>query len=260
MQEERESLSASFITLTYDDQNLVTTPNGFPSLSKYDLQLFFKRLRKAHVSGKAGSAYQGNSYKCRYRGISFNVRTEQQPIKYYAVGEYGSRTFRPHYHIILLNADIELIESAWSCGQVHYGSVSGASVGYTLKYLCKRQTIGKYGEDDRHPEFSVMSKGIGYSYLGNELICNWHLQDLENRVYVNVGNGKKAAMPRYIRDRLYLEGEKADVRDAQELLVHDRTIESLEKWTPGIQRVHDAYKKHNKQLLINHADKGRTKI
>ena len=63
----------SFITLTYDDKNL---PEG-GKLVKSDLQLFFKRLRK-------------------------NI---DWPIKYYACGEYGDVTFRPHYHAIVFGID-----------------------------------------------------------------------------------------------------------------------------------------------------------
>lgn len=56
---------ASFLTLTYNDENL--PPDG--SLVKADLQKFFKRLRKDLAN----------------------------PIKYYACGEYGDRFKRPHY-------------------------------------------------------------------------------------------------------------------------------------------------------------------
>ena len=28
------------------------------------------------------------------------------PLKYYAVGEYGGQTKRPHYHIVIFNADL----------------------------------------------------------------------------------------------------------------------------------------------------------
>lgn len=140
MQERNHSLTANFITLTYDTKHVPITRNGFMSLSKRDLQLFFKRLRKISVR---------------------SVR-----IKYYAVGEYGGRSFRPHYHLILFNADIRLIQQAWSIdgspiGSVHYGNDDGVcekSVGYALKYMTKRARIPLHQNDDRLPEFSLMSK------------------------------------------------------------------------------------------------------
>jgi len=59
------------------------------TLKKTDIQKFFKRLRKCH----------GKKHKS---------------IKYYAVGEYGGQTLRPHYHIVIFNADINYFERAWA--------------------------------------------------------------------------------------------------------------------------------------------------
>lgn len=134
LQEEKVSTSAHFITLTYDTATVPITRNGYMSLKKRDVQLFLKRLRKAH----SGSASSG--------------------IKYYGVGEYGGKTKRPHYHIILFNIDVELVQTAWKWGQIHYGNVCGASVGYTLKYMCKEKQIPMHCNDDRIPEFALMSK------------------------------------------------------------------------------------------------------
>lgn len=143
MTERNHSLSAHFITLTYDTAHVPLTKNGFMSLDKTHLQKFFKRLRKASPRSVA--------------------------IKYYAVGEYGGRSNRPHYHIILFNAKVELIQQAWSTdgkhiGSVHYGNDEGVtekSVGYTLKYVTKPKRIPQHANDDRLPEFSLMSKDLG---------------------------------------------------------------------------------------------------
>lgn len=134
MQEDKKSDSSHFITLTYDTDTVPISDKGYMSLNKRDVQLFFKRLRKAH--GKSN-------------------------IKYYACGEYGTKGKRPHYHAILFNANIELLQDAWRCGQIHYGTVSAASVGYTLKYMCKPSKIPMHKNDDRQPEFSLMSKNWG---------------------------------------------------------------------------------------------------
>ena len=67
-QEHKASKSSMFVTLTYRRKFL---PEG-GSLSKRDLQLFLKRLRKKDESVK---------------------------IRYYAVGEYGSQRKRAHYHL-----------------------------------------------------------------------------------------------------------------------------------------------------------------
>lgn len=137
IQEDKVSSSSHFITLTYDTETVPITPNRFMSLNKRDVQLFFKRLRKDH----------------------------QTSIKYFAVGEYGGKSRRPHYHIILYNADVQKVEQAWFHGTIHYGTVSGASIGYTLKYLSKERHLVHHSNDDRQPEFCLMSKGLGKNYI-----------------------------------------------------------------------------------------------
>lgn len=183
MQQDKISISSYFVTLTYDTDHVPITPKGYMSLCKRDLQLFFKRLRKNH-----GSTYG-------------------KQIKYYAVGEYGGKTKRPHYHIILFNANKELIEKSWSIdgvpiGTFHIGDVTGASVGYTLKYISKPQRIPEHVNDDRVKGFSLMSKGIGKNYITQQ-VKKWHTADLENRMYIPLEGGKKASMPRYYKDRIY---------------------------------------------------------
>lgn len=179
-----QSNSALFVTLTYDDEKIPLSKSGLQTLDKTDLQKFFKRLRKL----------------------------TNEKISYYAVGEYGDKTQRPHYHIILFNANTRIVENAWSIdnipiGHVHFGDVSDASIGYTLKYISKDKKIPMFNGDDRNKEFSVMSKGLGANYL-NDRTIKWHKQKLEERMYLPLKGGKKAAMPRYYKDKLYKEGEK----------------------------------------------------
>ncbi|QCS37346.1 replication initiation protein [Tortoise microvirus 89] len=145
MEESKRAESAHFVTLTY--ATAPVTKKGFMTLCKKDVQDFFKRLRY----------YLGKDVK----------------IKYYVVGEYGTRTLRPHYHAIIFGANYYGIEKAWSLdnkriGLVHYGVVNGASVGYTLKYMSKPSKIPLHKNDDRVKEFSLMSKGLAatISHLG----------------------------------------------------------------------------------------------
>lgn len=187
MQEDKRSSCSNFITLTYDTKHVPITPCGYMGLEKRHLQLFFKRLRKAFEKEK---------------GIN--------GIKYYACGEYGTETFRPHYHIILFNAGVEFIQKAWNMGEVHYGSVTGASVGYTLKYMTKRKRIPVHRNDDRQPEFSLMSKGLGDNYITREMV-EWHVADLLERMYCNLLDGKKIAMPRYYKDKIYSRMQRSEI-------------------------------------------------
>ena len=180
-----QSNSAHFVTLTYNDEHIKKTKNGFETLVKKDVQDFFKRLRKL----------------------------TKQKISYYAVGEYGDTGERPHYHIILFNANPKIVENAWKLndiilGNVHFGDVGDASVGYTLKYISKDKKIPQFNGDDRQKEFALMSKGLGAGYLTENMV-KWHTKgNIENKVYLPLKDGKKAAMPRYYKDKLYDKGQK----------------------------------------------------
>ena len=90
-------LLAYFITLTYNDESLPRTKEGYPTLLKKQVQDYIKRLRNAHV------AY----LKKEQRKVHNEYKITGKPIRYYAVGEYGSQTRRPHYHILLFNYEID---------------------------------------------------------------------------------------------------------------------------------------------------------
>ncbi|QCQ85011.1 replication initiator protein [Blackfly microvirus SF02] len=185
MQQEKQSVSAHFITLTYATENLPFTARGLKTLDIGDLQKFFKRLRKAHGPNSV-------------------------PLKYYAVGEYGTNTNRPHYHIILFNAELPLIQPAWDKGAVHYGTVTGASVGYCLKYISKDNHKWYGDNDDRAPEFACMSKGLGLNYI-NDKTLKWHKDNLDERMFLPMLDGVKACMPRYYKDKIYDELERESI-------------------------------------------------
>lgn len=192
MQEEKRADISHFITLTYDVKHVPLSERGLMTLVKEHFQLFMKRLRKLSTV---------NSY----------------PIRYYAVGEYGKERLRPHYHAIIFNAEIRDIEKAWQLGSIHYGKVEGASVGYCLKYMLKANSkVGIWDNDDRQPEFALMSKGIGKKYLSDE-VMQWHLADLPNRMYVTVADNKKCTMPRYYKDKIFKDENFENVEQMQQL-------------------------------------------
>lgn len=221
MQQAKVSDSSHFITLTYATDKVPISKQGFMSLDKRDVQLFFKRLRKAHNNCQALS-------NNRQVAAGFEQRSTTPGIKYYVCGEYGDTTHRPHYHAIMFNVRIELIQDAWQNGNVHYGTVNGASIGYTLKYMCKPPSaIGKYEWDDRLPEFSLMSKGLGVNYL-TPGIKKYHYDDLENRMYCPLEDGKKIAMPRYYKNKLYDDEQKEAIAYA---MFKKAQLEVHPKWS-----------------------------
>jgi hypothetical protein len=230
------SKNALFVTLTYNEEHIKRSKNNYKNLDKKDLQKFFKRLRKL----------------------------TNEKIKYYAVGEYGFERMRPHYHIILFNASAEIIQRAWNLdnkviGNIYIGSVTEASIGYTLKYMCKGGKIPQHKNDDRQKEFSVMSKGLGANYLTEQMI-NWHKSDLQKRMYVPMKDNKKIAMPRYYKDKIYTEIEKQKValfiKQTLENQVNEEQIELGDEYNAVMAERHlHAFKK-----MYKHAELGRNKI
>lgn len=188
MQENKIADSSHFITLTYDTRYVPITSNGFMGLRRIDLQLFFKRLRSSTTRHRS---------RCRrlHKGCILS------PIKYFAVGEYGETKKRPHYHIILFNAELELIQPAWGLGDIHYGKVEGASVGYTLKYITKGGWQPDHRNDDRERPKYQMSKGLGKNYL-TEAIIKYHRASHEN-FYCTTEQGQKISIPRYYKDKIW---------------------------------------------------------
>lgn len=178
-QEFRVSENAHFLTLTYSDEHLCFGAiSEFATLVRSDIQLFMKRLRK----------------RC------------DSKLKYYVAGEYGSRTYRPHYHAIIFNLpdnNVELLLKTWQKGNVHVGTVTPASIRYTLKYMLQANH-SSYSNEVQKP-FSLMSKNLGISYISKRF--EWHRADI-SRSYVQVEGGKKVRLPRYYRDKLYTKEER----------------------------------------------------
>jgi len=177
---------SSFLTLTYSDEHLPANE----SVNVRDLQLFFKRLRK---------------------------QIEPTKVRYYACGEYGDETRRPHYHAIVFGYDFpdkkkyrksktghilyrsETLDGLWPSGQCDIGNVTRETGSYVARYCLKKVTgppsEAHYG--GRQPEFAVMSTrpGIGYGWF----------QKYESDAFPSafiVLNGQKYPVPRYYKSKL----------------------------------------------------------
>lgn len=186
-----------FVTLTYADDNIRWTDNG-PSLYKPDLQMFWKKLRK--------------KYK----------------IRYYAVGEYGGKTKRPHYHALIFGLNhkhYNSIQKAWSLGNVHLGDVNIKTIKYVTKYHVNKNEA-PYGV---WPEFTTMSlkPAIGASYI--DKMANYHDGNL-NRAFYSYYN-IKMRLPRYYKQKLYTDEEREELYYRQ--FEHNENIDEWEKKNPG---------------------------
>lgn len=157
-----------FLTLTFAPEHL---PKDY-SINKSTLKNFIKRLR--------------NHF--------------EQEIRFYACGEYGEKRGRPHYHVLVFNADFpdrELLtlgaqnrlrshfskgplfdlyrsptlEKLWKYGFSTIGDVTYESAGYCARYIMKKVTgdidVQADHYNGRVPEFALMSRnpGIGHDWL-----------------------------------------------------------------------------------------------
>lgn len=220
---------ASFVTLTYSDEHLPLSESVRPVLSKRDVQLFLKRVRKKFGQG----------------------------IRYYAAGEYGPKTQRPHYHIILFGVGPDELDSdwfyfggksgpyrpnycrpstlfsLWKLGVVHIGEVTQHSIQYVAGYVTKK--ITKKG-DGLEPEFSLMSRrpGIGLPALA-EIARS--LQKVSKRSPSTlparelVVEGKRWPLGRYLLDKLRIVSDIPDGLEEYIGSLKESYRESLRKHT-----------------------------
>lgn len=193
-----------FLTLTYKDDKL---PDN-RSLRKRDLQLFLKRLRKL---------------------------LGERRIKYFACGEYGEKTQRPHYHLILFgvslnDTDKQCVKLSWPYSdwtvkeicQGAFGLVEPFSVAYVAGYIDKKYTGDmadeEYTNKNREPVFKLSSHGLGLRFAEDNKDQIVQQQKITVR-------GISHSIPRY-----YLKKLGIDVTSIKENAVYT-DCEKVEKYT-----------------------------
>lgn len=207
--ESKMHAESAFVTLTYDDKNLPERSN----LNHADFQKFMKRLRKN--TGKN--------------------------IRYYMGGEYGTTTWRPHFHACIFGHDFrdklyfkrsesgEVIYTSqelaklWPFGFATTGQVTFESAAYIARYCVQKITgpnakehykrVDENGEYQLNPEYNRMSlkPAIGKTWYEK------HKADIHNHDYA-IMNGVKTAAPKYYDKLLKKENE-------DKLLQHKETRE-----------------------------------
>lgn len=202
-----------FVTLTYNNENLPSH-----GVFKEEVQLFLKRLR----------------INMTRRGVIHNLR-------YFAVGEYGTQSKRPHYHLIIWNfptdayyyptlaSRLEEVEKAWEKGFAYVTYVQKGAINYVMKYMRKSLVL----PEDMNPVFFLSSRregGIGAAYA--RYMRTWYLENpdcLEMSVYDCYSEKTTVCtIPQYFRTIFYpchskyIEKEIADAYYEFEKRINDR--------------------------------------
>lgn len=205
LSELKDAQTCYFITFTYDDEHLPMDEFGYYQLDKRDVQLFFKRLRKEYPDNR---------------------------IRYFLCGEYGTHTFRPHYHAIIFNLPLDntpsrikltkKLETIWQKGHVDIGdTVNGAAINYCAKYIMYKHSVSEH----HVKPFILTSRrpGLGSNYINSQQIRNYHQSSDEHLAMVD---GCKLPLPRYYSTKIFSEKELEEryyrLRDKQEVEMKEK--------------------------------------
>lgn len=172
-----------FVTLTYSDESLPSCGTLVPD----HLKAWLKRLRR---------------------------RLEPRTFKFFAVGEYGDETHRPHYHACLFGVgelDAGVIDATWGHGLTATFEFNEFTAQYTAGYVIKKLTK----PDDsrlhgRHPEFSRQSNRPGLGARAMAVLADQlhHVAGLDHIIrtgdvptHLVIGK-RKIPIGRYLRQKL----------------------------------------------------------
>lgn len=247
----------TFATLTYNDSSLPilssASHGSLATLAPEHLRDFLKRLRKKHSPAR---------------------------LRFFAVGEYGGETFRPHYHLAIFNFPnclrgqtglgklrpnwseccpvCQMVGETWGKGNVFLGTLEADSCQYVAGYVTKKMT---HRQDPRlkgrEPEFARMSNrpGIAADFMWET--ASAHLQfNLDHReadVPVALRHGsRQKPLGRYLRKkyRTYIgKDEKTPQAVLDQLAEEMRPLQ--EAAFNNSQSFSQALADANKQALAN---------
>lgn len=155
------------------------------------------------------------------------LRLKGYKFKYYAIGEYGTHTFRAHYHALLFfdklddqDTFLHHLKNAYSLkynegGVWHYipkGFIScyqctGATIGYITHYHVRPKIPA--GCTSTTPAFNMYSQGLGNQFIYEKTLDYLSkskdkvVRDLEGNIY---------RLPRYYRKKYNIEVNTDDMQ------------------------------------------------
>lgn len=200
--------ATSFITLTYEEDRR--------DLAKKDLQDWLKRIRK---------------------------KVEPLRLRFFGCGEYGTQTWRPHYHVVLFGFEscrrvggtenfrrsccpsCDSVRETWGLGRIHQARFDAGHARYVSGYVTKKMTDSSDPRlEGRTPEFAQMSRKPGLGAWTVESIANsltaslleYHMLDVPQWLRVGAPSDKQHLllgryMRRLIREELGWDGKTPEI-------------------------------------------------
>lgn len=228
-EEQADSFSAAFVTLTYNDRFLPLGETG-PTGNKDDHKHFIKWLKYYEADLRLNRRDLISEEELERRRLKIE---EDKPLKYYGIIEYGDQFERPHLHYIIFNVkDWNNVKLAWSSqvkikelggyfpaesmGRIEVDECNPNTIDYVLKYITKHDpSDGDFEEKEK--ELSFMSKGLGSGFIDSASLR--HIQQPYGNMVVN-RRGIKTALPRYYNKKYLSESQRnkksAYIRDEVE--------------------------------------------
>lgn len=214
-QEAYDSKQVLFITLTYSDENLCYIDTEIDTVAvfqKRHIQCFFKRFRKNNSTIK---------------------------FKYFAVAEYGEKSNRPHFHIIMFVKsfpifDDSIISNCWTFGTSFVVPAQAGSLRYVTKDMLK--TI-KSSLPSQFKAQIFVSKGLGISYVDRHRVYHQRRQFDESSMLLTPLSGRPVKrVSRYYESKLFSKAQihllKLKLAHSK-LFVHYSEIDEKQRISPG---------------------------
>lgn len=190
--EQQDHEVTSWCTLTYDESHKP------PTLQPHHVSEWLKRLRS---------------------------RVKPTKVRFFASGEYGEQTQRPHYHALLygLPADCEETQNAWPHGYVRTDPITPAAIAYVAGYNAKKIGWRLTDREEKvdpdtgeiyqyQPPFIRMSRNPGIGGSSRKHWRSWK----ETAVI----DGLTIPVPRYLHEAW----KQNSTKEQQEQLQHQRNI------------------------------------
>jgi len=129
-------------------------------------------------------------------------------LRFYYAAEYGKKTDRPHYHVIIygLPSDLvytsdfhNLMDDIWGYGHVDLRTVHEGGFAYVAGYTLKKlQVLFDSISRGVPPEFQFGSSGLGFNYIDTSIIPVYVKR---NWIPPNVGSMESSFIIKYFADR-----------------------------------------------------------